>query len=265
MAAPTATSAGASLPEDVRRRLPGRVPSELIRTVDVPRHPESMGAELLALPDISSAVADALDKSSRGAVLTSTEMSPLTVGQRIVGPAVTLHYAPLDGDVSANRDRGAGLQLGDRDLYGVARPGDVAVVGAGALSDLAVVGGLSAAWARKAGVAGVVTDGGARDGDSITATGLPVWSHGRTPHAVRYRAETVAINGPVALGNAVVRPGDYLVADGDGVCVVPHDLFPQIVRQCVLAQEAENRLLETIAAAQDLENLVAATETDAPD
>lgn len=253
----TTTTAG--LLSEILQRLTGRVPTDRIRTAIVSRHPATLVEELLALPDISSGVADALDELGRGAVLSRSQLTPLGAGQRAVGPAVTLRYVPVDGDASCNRDRGAGKILGDRDLYGVGQAGDIAVIDASAALPYSVVGGLSAAWAHRAGLSACITDGAVRDSDSVLKTSPPVWSAERSPRAGRYRMEAVEINGPVALAGAVVHPGDYVVADGDGVCIIPHDLFPSTVRMCVESQSQEQALLATIASAETIEELVAHT------
>lgn len=259
------TASSSHLPESVRKRLPGRIPADRIRTASVPRHPVALGRQLMSLPDMSSAVADALDELGRGSFVTRSSLAPVGTGHRVAGPAVTLRYVAVGGDPSANRAKGAGLVAGDRDLYGVAEPGDVAVVDCSGVRDLAVLGGLSAAWAARAGLAGCVVDGAVRDGESIRRSGLAVWAADRSPRAARYRIEAAAINDVVMLAGVPVRPGDYIVADDDGLCVVPFADFPEVLDACFQAQRSEEELLAAIAEAPDIESLVARTRPGSPD
>ena len=249
----------ADIPDALRHRLTGRVPHSRIKTVDVPRHDAAVAAKLLALPDLASAVADALDELGVGAVLTTDALAPLAPDMRVCGPAVTLRYIRVNADPAVVRAAGTRLVVADRDLYGVACPGDVAVFDCGGNRDWAVAGGLSAEWARKAGVAGCVVDGAVRDTATIVDSGLPVWSANRSPRAARYRVDAVAINDVVTIAGTAVRPGDYIVADADGVCVVPFEHLPAVADACIAAQAAEDALLGTIRASSGLTELVLRT------
>lgn len=160
------------------------------------------------------------------------------------------------------RSSGRPLAAGDRDLYGLARPGDVAVFDCSGNRDLAVLGGLSALWAAKAGLAGCVVDGAIRDSDTITEIGLPVYSSSRNPRSARHRFDAVALNDMVTFAGATVYPGDYVIADGDGICLVPFDEFPAVVASTINANSAEDVLVEAIRTSTDIEDLV--TRTIAP-
>ncbi len=247
------------IPDSVGGRLPGRVPRERIRAVDVPRHDSSLVEQLLTLPDLSSAVADAMDELGVGTVLGTSVLSPVTPGGRVCGPAVTLRYVRATADPAVIRSAGRPLAAGDRDLYGLARPGDVAVVDCSGNRDLAVLGGLSALWAAKAGLAGCVVDGAIRDSDTITDVALPVYSSSRSPRSARHRFDAVALNDMVTIAGATVRPGDYVIADDDGICLVPFDDFPAVVASATSAQAAEDVLVEAIRTSTDIEDLVART------
>lgn len=142
---------------------------------------------------------------------------------------------------------------------GLAEPGDVAVMDCGGATDAAVVGALSARWALKAGVAACVVDGAVRDTASIRDVGLPVWCAGTSPQAARYRLEVAELNGPVDLLGVPVHPGDVVVADRDGVAVIPVDVVEQIIEHCERGLRDERELIEIIDAADGLEDLVART------
>jgi regulator of RNase E activity RraA len=129
---------------------------------------------------------------------------------------------------------------------------------ASAAPDIAILGGLSARWAALAGVAACVLDGAVRDTATLAEIGLPIWSAGRNPTCARYRMEAVEINGPVSLSGHLVRPGDYVVADDDGVCIVPHEDLSAVVTHCLDATCAEHELTALLTAASDVTEVVAA-------
>ncbi len=248
-----------AIPEAVRNRMTGRVPADRVRRTQIARHPAGLVARLLDLPDMTSAVADVLDDRGVGTCFGSDAFAPLALGMRMCGPAVTLRYVPLNGSPAVNRLTGKEFSIGDRDLYGLAAPGDVAVFDCSGLRDWAVIGGLSAHWAVKAGLAGALVDGATRDTATILTAGLPVWGHARSPLAGRYRLDTVALNDAVVVKGATVHPGDYVVGDSDGVCIVPFDAFPAVVEECVQAQRAEDALIDAIQVSDGLEDLIRRT------
>jgi len=102
----------------------------------------------------------------------------------------------------------------------VAAPGTVVVVAGATESRTAILGDLVAADLLAAGVAGVVTDGLIRDSRAVAELGLPVWARGVTPVA-SHKDGVGSIGGQVTIGGVVVRDGDVIVADADGVVVWP--------------------------------------------
>lgn len=247
---------------DTTARMTGTVPQSKILTTEIPRYLEDYASRFLAIPDTASAVADALDELGIGAVISATDLTAVTDQARVCGPAVTLRYVPLGGDVTGNRESGRGTTFGDRDLYGLGRAGDVAVMDCSGSRSGAVMGALSARWGVKAEIGGCLIDGAIRDSASIVASGLPVWSAARQPAAARYRYETVQMNGPVSLCGHLVNPGDYVVADLDGVCVIPFFDVPRVVDFCENAHRSEIAFIERIDAAATLEELVAGLNPD---
>ena len=243
-----------------RDRLTGRLDDSLFTAWEIPRLDPDLLDRLREVPDTASAVADALDELGRGGCVPPATLTPVVGADGVVvGQSVTLRYRRLDGDVSTNREADRGRVFGDRDLYGLAAPGDVAMIDCGGSVDAAVVGALSARWAVTAGVAGCVVDGPVRDTASISDTGLPVWSTGTSPESARYRLEVAELNGPVELCGVPVRPGDVVVADRDGVAVIPLDVVEKVVEFCERGHRDEERLIAVIDDAADLPDLVART------
>jgi 4-hydroxy-4-methyl-2-oxoglutarate aldolase len=247
---------------DTLARTTGAVPPARILDAEIPRYTQDFASRLLAVPDTASAVADALDELGIGANIGVDQLGPLSATARLCGPAVTLRYVPLGGNPSSNRNNRKGTVFGDRDVYGLGRPGDVAVMDCSGSRSGAVMGALSARWAVKAGIAGCIVDGAIRDSTSILDIGLPVWSATRRPGAARYRYETVLLNGPISLCGNLVQPGDYLVADTDGVCVIPFDAVPMVAEHCERACATELAFIDRIESAVTLEDLVSGLKSE---
>lgn len=146
-------------------------------------------------------------------------------GDRVVGRAVTLQMMPMREDVYS--DAGVTQEYVERasalwSVLDLIEPGDVLVVQAFGTLRSGVVGEMLASHLHNRGGLGIVADGGVRDSARIDDLGLPVWSLGPTPH---YASQGALLpwgyHVPVAVGGALVLPGDVIVADDDGAVVVP--------------------------------------------
>ena len=131
---------------------------------------------------------------------------PLWGTPRLVGPAYTVRCA-----------KGDNLML-HAAIYR-AEPGSVIVVESGDL-DYALAGGNVCAIAHRRGVAGFVLDGLVRDIGEVRELGFPVYGRGVIPKPGG-KSETAPLGQPVTCGGVTVHPGDVIVADEDGVAVVP--------------------------------------------
>jgi regulator of RNase E activity RraA len=152
---------------------------------------------------------------------------------RIVGFAITVRHVPTDVRVGQNSFADLdGFKKFKSEQYKrapdawleAAKPGDVAVIDAGGIPECGFIGSNnSLGWAEK-GVVGVVTNAGARDTDEIIKTKkIAVYCmDGYSTRGVRPgRLIAESYNFPINCGGALVFPGDLIVADGDGVIVVP--------------------------------------------
>jgi 4-hydroxy-4-methyl-2-oxoglutarate aldolase len=100
-------------------------------------------------------------------------------------------------------------------------PGEILIIDAAEVGDVGFIGSNNAQGWINAGARGVVTNGGCRDTDELIKQQVPVYSH-RVARGIRPgRLEWDAENVPMACGGVRVYPGDIIVADGDGVIVVP--------------------------------------------
>ena len=145
----------------------------------------------------------------------------------MVGHALTIHCPPGDNLV---------LQK----AIEMAEPGDILVFNAGGDTTQAPVGEIVVSNCIRRGVAGLVIDGAVRDSDILPTLAIPVFAKGVT-HRGCYKDGPGEINVTIACGGAVVRPGDLVVGDSDGIVIVPYDeaegLLPKLLKK--VAQEEQ--------------------------
>ena len=155
-------------------------------------------------------------------------IQPVWRGPRISGSAVTTLCAPGD-----NLMLHVGISL--------VRPGDVLVVAVTSPCSDGYLGDLLATSLAARGATGVILDCGARDAAEITGMGFPVWSRGLSAQGT-VKETVCAANVPVICAGVLVTPGDIIVADDDGVCVVPRDTAAAVIAASE-AREAKEALL----------------------
>jgi 4-hydroxy-4-methyl-2-oxoglutarate aldolase len=151
---------------------------------------------------------------------------------RLIGPALTVKARPGDNLMAMK-------------AIEEAQPGDVLVISSDGESNLSVWGGVMATMAVRRGIAGVVTDGLVRDVAQIRRTGLPVFATGLTP-AAPTKLGPGQVNTVIACGNVVVRPGDIVLGDEDGVVIVPLEAAARVVEAVRSRQAREQMWLEHI-------------------
>jgi 4-hydroxy-4-methyl-2-oxoglutarate aldolase len=180
------------------------------------------------------------------AALMSHRMRARQDGKKIAGPAVTAFCWPGDN-----------LMM-HRALY-LAQPGDVLVVVCQAESSGAQWGDMATRYALQKGLAGVVVQGAARDVDQVRALGFPVWSTHVSPIHPDKSGHGF-VNAPVVCEGVNVCPGDLVVADGDGVIVVPRREAARVVAGAQAKMRKEDETAEKIrggAAVWDLSGAAA--------
>jgi 4-hydroxy-4-methyl-2-oxoglutarate aldolase len=126
-------------------------------------------------------------------------------------------------------------------------PGCVLVVGGHANSRTATIGDIMALDIKQKGVLGVITDGLVRDAREIRNLGLPVWCRGTTPTSSTKQGPG-AVGGTVLIGGAVVRDGDLVIADDDGIVVWPQEDVPDLTDRARARLESDNSRIARLRA-----------------
>jgi 4-hydroxy-4-methyl-2-oxoglutarate aldolase len=157
-------------------------------------------------------------------------------GQRAAGPALTVVCRPGDN-------------LMVHKALALASPGDVVVVTTGGNVTSAVFGELMCESAIAARIGALVVDGAVRDVAAIASKGLAVFSRSVSPGACD-KDGPGEINVPVACGGVVVKPGDVVVGDSDGVAVVPWEEADLVLQAVDELSDRERRRLAEIRAGQ---------------
>ena len=179
---------------------------------------------MMGIPDwlTTTLAADAVG----GTGVPEIAIQPLRAGQRLAGRVTTVRLA--EGD-----------NLGLHEVRQVGPiQGSVLLVHGSPTSRRAVMGDIVATALQHAGFTGVITDGLVRDSNDIAGLDFPVWARGTTPLAAN-REGPFGIGEALQFGGVQVQPGDYLIADDDGIVIWPAALLSQLVRTAEARRQSD--------------------------
>jgi regulator of RNase E activity RraA len=191
-----------------------------IETIERP--PEDLVKALGTFP--TTILSDAMEKCQT----MHSEIKPVYPIERISGPAITARSIVAD-------------YLTPVAAIDYTQPGDIIVVDVKGYKDAAIWGDLAAKSCRLQKVVGVIIDGAVRDSDGIKKNGVPHFSRAVTPNAGDCSV-LGDINIAIQCGGVVINPGDIVVADNDGVVVVPKLKANLILEKAKGQVDAEKQL-----------------------
>ena len=191
-------------------------------------------------------VSDALDKL--GLPGQCLGVAPLdNYSKVIVGPAFTVQY------VTASVPPGT---VGD--FIDDVAPGDVVVIDNGGRTDCTVWGDIMTQYAGTRQIAATVIDGVCRDVNKALGDGYPIFSKGRFMRTGKYRVQVQSVNQPVSIGAARVCARDIVVADANGVVVVPRARAAEVAACARQIESVEADIRALIAQGKTLKEARAA-------
>ena len=181
---------------------------------------------------------------------------------RFCGVAVTVRYVPTNRRASpASPEEFKTFEgrwyreVSPEPFVGLLRAGSVVVIDGHEDGDTGTIGSNNIMLWKTRGAVGVVTSGGARDTDEIIKEKIPLYFRGPGRGIRPGRNEVESVNRPVTVGGVLVRPGDVVVGDGDGVVVVPREHAEAVARaaRAVLEEDkaARRRLYERLGLPPD--------------
>ena len=163
---------------------------------------------------------------------------PVAPGFRFAGSAVTVH-SPGGDNLWLHR------------ALDVAQPGDVMVVFASGAYEHGYWGEVMTTMAKVRGLAGLVIDGGVRDGALLGEIGFPVFARGLCIRGTgKDFGATGWINHPVTMGDVVVHPGDLVVGDFDGVVAIPQARADEVIAAAHRREAEEAAILRRLEAGE---------------
>jgi regulator of RNase E activity RraA len=183
-------------------------------------------------------VADVLDRLGYRDQCLRADIRPLSSGMAAAGVVRTVRTVPAPELAPAEPYKG---EMAAVDALG---PGDVMVV---STCDWSFWGELLSTAARYRGCRGVVIDGHTRDTRAIIAMGFPVYCRGIHPADSLGRLDVVEHDVPIHCGGVLVRPGDLVLADDDGVVIIPQGVAEQAIGLAEEKVRGENLVRKALA------------------
>jgi regulator of RNase E activity RraA len=195
-------------------------------------------------------VSDALDRLGlEGAVLGLRPMWPCP---RIAGRVITVRLRRAVPGEHAPRHLGtAAIEAGG--------PGDVIVIEHHEHDQAAGWGGILSLAARLKGIEGVIVDGTCRDVDDSRDAGFPVYARAATPMTARGRVAEASMGEPIRVGDLLVSPGDYVIADWSGVVFVGAARAEEVIATAEQLAEREAQMAEAVRAGRSVVEVMGAS------
>ncbi len=192
----------------------------------------------------SGAVYDTLREHGFENCVLPSDIRPIDDTQILAGPVFT-----VSGSAKPGISEGDAL-LAWTEFLSAASKGHV-VICAGQTENIALMGELSAETLQARGVLGYVSDGGCRDADFIRKIGFQTFHRFYTPRDVVGAWSVDEMQTPIKIGDVNISPGDYVIADIDGVVIIPGAHIATIITSCEEVMNTENQVRTAIRSGVD--------------
>jgi regulator of RNase E activity RraA len=184
----------------------------------------------------TSVLSDLLDQLGHRDQVLSSSIRPIDDKRPMVGRARTARYRELHEVPKALHSYDLLIQFID-DLH----PHEIAVTACGDAGRVAVWGELLTTAAKARGAAGFLTDGFVRDIEQIRRMAFPLFCSGVSPTAETGRGAIAEVDIPVECGGVSISPGALIIADADGVIVVPKQVEDEVLKRAFEKAAGESR------------------------
>jgi regulator of RNase E activity RraA len=201
--------------------------------------PENITVPMMRQALYSAVVCDALDAAGYPNQSPRAQLPPVTVETVLVGRAKTTLWA----DMFHQDPRPYELEL---EAVDSCRPDDVLIAAAAGSFRSGIWGELLSTAARNRGCVGAIVDGAVRDVHKMKQMGFPVFARSTCVYDSRDRQRVIDLDVEVMIDGVQFSPGDLVIADIDGVVVVPQEVEEQVIRAAWEKVHAENEVRDAI-------------------
>ena len=201
--------------------------------------PEEITIEMIRESLYSAVVSDALDGRGYRNQCLGVPLPPYTGVNKLVGRCKTTFWEDIDFEDAEPY----ALELKAVDAC---KPDEVLVAAAGGSLRSGIWGELLTTASRNTGCVGAIIDGAVRDITPIKAMEFPLFARGVSPYDSLHRQRVVSVDETVEIGGVTIASGDLVVADEDGIVIVPQEVEEEVVRAAWEKVHAENEVRDAI-------------------
>jgi len=191
-------------------------------------------------------ISDSLDKCGYRDQVAFQRLVSLRPNDRIIGRARTIRF---EEDLNPNPEKPYDDMI---EFIDSVSAGEIVVIATGRSNKTAFWGELFSAAAKARGALGMITDGNIRDTDKILAVDFPVYSISHRPLDYRGRMKVTEVQSTVTIEGVAIHPGDLLMADIDGVVVIPREIEDEVLSAARTRVMTESTVLSELQAGSTL-------------
>ncbi|MFJ6416972.1 fumarylacetoacetate hydrolase family protein [Paeniglutamicibacter sp. NPDC091659] len=171
---------------------------------------------------------------------------------KVIGTARTLRYVPNREDLFKSHGGGYNAQKRVIDSVG---PGEILVMEARGEKGSGTLGDILAMRTQVRGAEAIITDGGVRDLDAVAALDIPTFHNGAHPAVLGRKHVPWDTDVTIGCGGATIQPGDIVIADADGILVIPPHLAAEIADEVVESEREDTFVFKNVANGAEIKGL----------